>query len=107
MYYLNVSSIGLFVASLIFFNICFATSQTREVLIYFIPDMGLTVLNAWVTFIVSKYTDTNKILSFLENVFVKWSINLGYYINVVSAIFYLYMLLDEKLLHTGLMDPFS
>ena len=103
----NIIAIVLFVMSIIIFNIAWVTDQTREVLLYFIPDMLLTLENIYITLIMPTFASKEFGKLFLSFWLVKLSINLGYYINIASAVFYILLPLDMSLLHTGLMDPFE
>ena len=91
--------IALFLTNLLFFSLFFKSVHTNQVLVYFIPDLALTLMNCYITF--SK--NQTKVKCFVSHFFVKITIALGYYINIASAVFYLVLFLDYKYLHTGVL----
>ena len=103
---LNIATMSLFVGSLLFFSIFKTTNHTARVLTYFVPDMSLTALNAYITFWLANESAT-QIAGFLNLFVIKAMIDLGYYINIASAIFYAVLFIEHTLLHTGLMSAFD
>ncbi len=98
----NMFGIISFLTCLIVFSVTFRTPDTHKVLLYFIPDMILLGGNMIMTFVLYYKEPILKV--FLNNIIVKISIILGYWINIASAIFYLLMLIDNTLIDTGLFD---
>ena len=102
---LNILAISLFLASLIIFNIFLVTQFTSKVLIYFIPDMTLVLANLIMTFVL--INRENDLVFFLSNKVIKFLIALGYYINILSAFFYLFLFMDNKWIHSGALKFFN
>ena len=61
--------------------------------------MGLTLLNIWMTFLLKH----ENIKGYVNNGLIKFMIALGFYINLLSAIFYAFMFFDMNYFHIGLM----
>ena len=102
----NIASIIAFQGSLLLFGLFWTTPDTHKVMTYFIPDLTLSILNMYITFWLSKKSSA-EIESFLQSLIVRLSINLGYYINLASAVFYAALFVENTYLHTGLMSAFD
>ena len=68
------------------------SDQIREVLKYFVPDTFFLILNLYFTFMIVKDTK-EKTQTFLK--YTMWGINLCFIINILSAIFYIWLYLEH------------
>lgn len=83
---LNIICIVWFILSIWYFGWVIPTQETDEVLNYFIPDTILALMNILMTFYA--YNEISRVRSYL-NKWIVLIINLGYYINIASAFWYL------------------
>ena len=87
----NLITIILYLSSLLLFAFYLATPQTHKVMTYFIPDTLLCLMNITMSCIL--YPRYLPALGRFFNWFVILLINLGFYINILSAINYLVLYL--------------
>ena len=91
-----------FISCLIVFNVAFTTQYTKSVTLYFIPDIGLCLGNILMSCYLiyhARYLE-----NFLHSCLIKALILLGFYINLISALFYAFLPIDRLWLHLPLFD---
>lgn len=100
---LNLAMILTFGVCLIVFNIYGDTKNIHDVTLYFVPDIGLCMGNIYMSFYLD--TDKPKIRDFfLFSHIITIIIQMGYYINIMSALFYTFLLMDKTLIMSPIFD---
>ena len=103
--FLNIAMIIAFISCLVIFNMVSRTKNTAEVTLYYIPDLGLCLVNCFMTFNL-RHDGTMQPIFFGSKV-TAMIISIGFYINLASAVFYILLALSGKnLIRSAMFEKF-
>lgn len=103
-----------FTSCLIIFNITGKTKNTAEVTLYFIPDVGLCLVNTFMTLNLLVRHKGEEAGVNMQSLRIKLFLRItaiivciGFYVNIASAIFYILLALEKTFIRSMILEDSS